>query len=64
MCAKLLDYQFPVKIRSDILKYGIGSIRETDGYDYLRTADDSVTSRRSAFCLQPNSAMDLPSLEK
>ena len=29
MCAKLLDYQFPVKIRSDILKYGIGSIRET-----------------------------------
>ena len=33
MCAKLLDYQFPVKIRSDILKYGIGSIRETDDYD-------------------------------
>ena len=33
MCAKLLDYKFLVKIRSDILKYGIGSIRETDGYD-------------------------------
>ena len=42
MCAKLLDYQFPIIIHSDILKYGIGSIRETDGYDELRTADDTA----------------------
>ena len=33
MCVKFLDHQLPVKIRSDILKYGIGSKRETDGYD-------------------------------
>ena len=44
MCVKFLDYQFLVKIRSDILKFGVGSISETDGYDYLRTADDSVTT--------------------
>lgn len=31
MWVKFLDHQLPVKIRSDILKYGVDSKRETDG---------------------------------